>query len=120
MSGRTIDRRGLLLAAALAAAPSYALAAARRPLIINALGGLEDPNPALARPQAAKTDSLTPDFDARTLADAHASGLTAVNITLGYVFGPEDPYEYSIRRHWRLGPAAPRTSARPGQGRQRR
>jgi len=92
-----IDRRRLLSAAALAAAPSRSLAAARRPLIVNALGGLENPNLALARPPGAETGSLTPDFDARTLADAHASGLSAVNITLGYVFGPEDPYEYSIR-----------------------
>jgi membrane dipeptidase len=97
-----IDRRRLLSVAALtatvqAATSARAFAAARRPLIINALGGLENPNIALTRPYGAETDSLTPDFDARTLADAHASGLTAVNITLGYVFGPEDPYEYSIR-----------------------
>jgi membrane dipeptidase len=97
IGGRVIDRRHVLSAAALAAAPSRSFAAARRPLIINALGGLENPNLALARPHGAETGSLTPDFDARTLADAHASGLTAVNITLGYVFGPEDPYEYSIR-----------------------
>lgn len=92
-----IDRRRLLSAAALAAAPSRSHAAARRPLIVNALGGLENPNLALARPAGAGTGSLTPELDARTFAEAHASGLTAVNITLGYVFGPEDPYEYSIR-----------------------
>jgi membrane dipeptidase len=92
-----IDRRRLLSAAALAATPSRSFAAARRPLVINALGGLENPNLALARPPGADTGSLTPDLDARTFADARASGLTAVNITLGYVFGPEDPYEYSIR-----------------------
>jgi membrane dipeptidase len=94
-----IDRRSLLSAAALTAtaAPARSLAGARQPLIINALGGLENPNLALARPPGADTGSLTPDLDARTFADARASGLTAVNITLGYVFGPEDPYEYSIR-----------------------
>ena len=92
-----MDRRRLLSAAALAAAPSRSLGAERRPLIINALGDLENPNLALARPYGADTDSLIPDFDARTIADARASGLSAVNVTLGYVFGPEDPYEYTIR-----------------------
>jgi membrane dipeptidase len=92
-----MDRRRLLSAAALAAAPSRGTAAARRPLIINALGDLENPNLALTRPYGAETQSLIPDFDARTIADARASGLTAVNVTMGYVFGPEDPYEYTIR-----------------------
>jgi membrane dipeptidase len=95
-----MDRRRLLSAAALAAAPlgqARAAPSARGPLIINALGDLENPNLALTRPYGAETESLTPDFDARTIADAKASGLTAVNVTLGYVFGPEDPYEYTIR-----------------------
>ena len=93
-----IDRRRVLSAAALAAAPAGGFArTARRPLVINALGDLENPNLALARPYGAETESLTPDFDERTIADARASGLTAVNVTLGYVFGPEDPYEYTIR-----------------------
>ena len=117
IGGRMMDRRRLLSAAALAAAPSRSFAAARRPLIINALGGLENPNLALARPPGAETGSLTPDLDARTLADAHASGLTAVNITLGYVFGPEDPYEYSIRTIGAWDRLIPRASARPDQGR---
>jgi membrane dipeptidase len=34
--------------------------------------------------------------DERAIRDALASGLTAVNITLGYVAGPQDPYEYTI------------------------
>ena len=97
-----IDRRDLLLAAALAAAPAAAFAAPapaarRRPLIVNALGGLENPNLALAGPYQASADSPAPDLDARTLVDAHASGLTAVNVTLGYVFGPEEPYAYSLK-----------------------
>ena len=98
-----MDRRRLLSAAALAAAPLGQARAAtkgragRGPLIVNALGDLDNPNLALARPYGADTASLTPDFDARTIADAKASGLTAVNVTLGYVFGPEDPYEYTIR-----------------------
>jgi membrane dipeptidase len=93
----SLDRRRLLSAAALAAAPARGWSGPRRPLVINALGDLENPNLELTRPYGAETDSLTPDFDARTIADARASGLTAVNITLGYVFGPEDPYESTVR-----------------------
>ena len=97
-----IDRRSLLMAAALTAAPAAsaltapAPASRRRPLIVNALGGLENPNLALARSYGAATDSPTGDVDARARADARASGLTAVNITLGYVFGPGDPFASTL------------------------
>ena len=69
------------------------------PLIINALGGLEDPNleqaaPTAANPVAADSDESV---DARALADARSSGLTAVNVTLGYVAGPMEPFEHTIR-----------------------
>lgn len=67
-------------------------------MIINALGGLENPNLALTRPQSDNPVAIqTIDLDARTLADARASGLTAVNITLGYVGGPDEPYEYTVK-----------------------
>jgi membrane dipeptidase len=52
-------------------------------VIVNALGGLEDPNP---KPS-----------DERVMREAHASGLTAVNLTLGYVFGDGDPFETTVR-----------------------
>ena len=87
----SLDRRSLLaLSAAAAASPAMAVKAAD-PLagltVINALGGLGDPN--------------TPDLPKfvvtrRILADAHASGQTAVNCTLGYVFGPRDPFESTV------------------------
>lgn len=51
--------------------------------IVNALGGLEDPNP---KPS-----------DERALRDAHASGVAAINVTLGYVFGEGDPFEITVR-----------------------
>jgi membrane dipeptidase len=57
-------------------------------LIVNALGGLEDPN--LKDP----SDSV---LEPRVLRDAHDSGLTAVNVTLGYVSGDADPFEQSVR-----------------------
>ncbi|MBS0421877.1 MAG: membrane dipeptidase [Proteobacteria bacterium] len=52
-------------------------------IIVNALGGLEDPNP-------------TPS-DERAVRDALASGLTAVNVTLGHVFGAGEPFEITVR-----------------------
>ena len=80
------------------AAPGVGRAArATGPLIINALGGLENPNLALARQGGGPADTDAPDVDARAIADARASGLTAVNITLGYVAGPEDPYAYTLK-----------------------
>jgi membrane dipeptidase len=63
-----------------------------RMMIIDALGGISNPN----LPDAGEN---TPDkgVDTRALADARASGLVAFNQTLGYVAGPEDPFEYSMR-----------------------
>ena len=58
-------------------------------LIVNALGGFGDPNP--GRPETGKS------IDTRVLADARASGMNAVNVTLGYVAGDMDPFEYSVR-----------------------
>ncbi|MET3651473.1 dipeptidase [Dyella japonica] len=96
----TIDRRtflsGMTWAAAASLLPWDARGAVQRSagmndngVIINALGGLGDPN--------LGSDALVPELTPRVLAEAHASGLTAVNITLGYVSGPEDPFEASVR-----------------------
>jgi len=57
-------------------------------LIVNALGGLEDPN---------RNDPAGSVLEPRVLRDAHDSGLTAVNVTLGYVSGDADPFEQSVR-----------------------
>ncbi|HTV98538.1 MAG TPA: membrane dipeptidase [Steroidobacteraceae bacterium] len=61
-------------------------------LVVNALGGLEDPN----QPDSGSGANPTL-LEPRVLRDAHASGLTAVNITLGYVSGQADPFEQSVR-----------------------
>jgi len=67
-------------------------------IVVNALGGLENPNLALTRPQSSNPVGMERiDMDDRTIADARASGLTAVNVTLGYVGGPQEPYEDTIR-----------------------
>jgi len=57
-------------------------------VVINALGALEDPNDGGEHSQ--------PAISPRVLADARASGVTAVNITLGYVAGPVEPFQASV------------------------
>ncbi len=67
-------------------------------LIVNALGDLENPNSRLTRPQGSNPVAVSRiDIDARALGDARKAGLNAVNVTLGYVGGPEDPYDYTIQ-----------------------
>lgn len=90
-----LDRRNFMgvSAAMLAAGSARAAGVDADPIkdmiVINALGGLGDPNQ--------PADSLVPQFNPRVLAEAHASGLTAVNITIGYVSGSDDPFEQSVR-----------------------
>lgn len=70
------------------------------PLVINALGVLDNPNLQLqphAGDRAALAYSNTAqNVDARSLADARAAGLTAVNVTLGHVAGSADPFEATV------------------------
>jgi membrane dipeptidase len=67
-------------------------------VIVNALGSLDNPNAEHSASAAGQltqnSDQLT--IDDRTLADAHASGLTAVNVTLGYTMGDLPPYEHTL------------------------
>ena len=67
-------------------------------LIVNALGVLDNPNAPQSSASAGKLIQTSEDLtiDARALADAHASGLTAVNVTLGYTMGDMPPYEHTI------------------------
>lgn len=65
-------------------------------LIVNALGGLDNPNADVVPADALQATSDEIVVDERTLADAKASGLTAVNITLGYVMGDLPPYEHTL------------------------
>lgn len=65
-------------------------------MIVNALGGLSNPNAKVAPADALQQTSDEIVVDKRTLADAKASGLTAVNITLGYVMGDMPPYEHTL------------------------
>lgn len=69
-------------------------------LVINALGVLDNPNiriqPSAGDRSAMAYSSTGQNVDARSLADARAAGLTAVNITLGHVAGSADPYEATL------------------------
>ncbi len=71
-----------------------ALSARRRDMIIvNALGGLSNPNGAQDPDEKVRNLILHP----RVIQDARRSGMTVVNQTIGYVSGPKDPFEESIR-----------------------
>ena len=87
-----IDRRLFLagLGATALPLPAFAQGDPADLLIVNALGGFGDPNrPPDAGPRRRE-------LDARVLADARASGMDAVNVTLGYVAGEMEPFEYTI------------------------
>ena len=97
-----ISRRTLMTGAAaagvLAMAPARAEARRDR-LIINGLGGIGDPNidvisklhPDLKLAEAG--DALSD----RVWSDLRKSGVNAVNVTLGYVAGPKDPFESTVQ-----------------------
>lgn len=91
-----INRRHALALGAAAAFARPAFAADEGPVVVNALGGLANPNLQIGRTAGPAADTLVLDVDDRGVADAKASGLTAVNITLGYVAGPQEPYAYTL------------------------
>ncbi|WP_328459605.1 dipeptidase [Streptomyces sp. NBC_00448] len=68
----------------------------RTPLIVNALGELQNPNASTETAGSLVQSSSDIRVDERTVADARASGLTAVNITLGYTIGDMEPYPHTL------------------------
>ena len=102
-----IDRRTLLVGAGASAAAAAAPPPPQRRLVVNALGGLADPNDWSESDQKnAVGETERKPLSPRILADARASGLGAVNVTLGYVAGGGDPFEQTVREigvwNWRL------------------
>lgn len=89
-----VSRRGLLAAGVAAPMLAGTGPAAASPwkdaVIVNALGGLDNPNAAAESAGSPVSRGVRKPMvlDARTLADARASGVTAINCTLGYVAGP--------------------------------
>jgi membrane dipeptidase len=98
IGGPDLGRRTFLaMAGAAALSAPCALGAQRRrpPLIVNALGGLSDPN----KEEGPEERGLEAErrIAPRLIADARASGVAAINITLGYVAGESEPFEASVR-----------------------
>lgn len=87
-----------LTASRVGAADSSSEVASELPLVFNALGGIGNPNLRLQQAQDNKTavGESGAHLDARALDDLAASGTTAINVTLGYVSGPSEPFEYSV------------------------
>jgi membrane dipeptidase len=98
-----IDRRNFLSTMGAAAALPVLGAASRAQrstdtLIVNALGGLDDPNlwdDATAGGSGPASKRREP-LSRRVIADARASGMNAVNVTLGYVSGLTEPFEATV------------------------
>lgn len=92
-----LSRRLFLAAAGAAALPIPAAAQPRRRgmLIVNALGGLSNPN--APRGQGAVPRDPRRLIEPRVIADARASGMNVVNTTIGYVAGEGDPFERTMR-----------------------
>ena len=88
----TQTRRAALALMAGALATPAAAATGADPIagmtVINALGGLIDPNDTTERSRPILTPRIT--------ADARASGMTAVNATLGFVFGSKEPFQETV------------------------
>lgn len=58
-------------------------------MMINGVGWIDDIN--------RRYDDSIPQYSKRTFDDLKASGMTATNLTLGYVFGDRDPFEESVQ-----------------------
>ncbi|MDE1181882.1 membrane dipeptidase [Paraburkholderia sp.] len=68
-------------------------------IVINAMGGLSDPNqPPKQEADGATSDGghLPADISLRGIADARLGGLTTTHITVGHVFGGTDPYGTTV------------------------
>lgn len=65
-------------------------------LIIDALGGIGNPNVDMNRDPDAPPPPPEA-IDPRALQDAKDSGMNAFNVTLGYVAGPMEPFEHSVK-----------------------
>jgi membrane dipeptidase len=99
MSVLTMNRRQFLVAGVAAGILGHGAARGGYrwpPSTIDLLGGISNPN-------LNDTDAADEGIDARAIADARASGLYAFNQTIGYVMGPDDPYDMTTKdlTHWR-------------------
>jgi membrane dipeptidase len=92
LRGPALDRRLFLgLAGASALVRPAAAAPRKNRLIVNALGGLSNPNDTEEGEQGEGRA-----IEKRVIDDIRASGCDAINITLGYVAGPDEPFEATV------------------------
>ncbi|MEZ5897684.1 MAG: membrane dipeptidase [Parvularculaceae bacterium] len=95
MGFAAVNRRafiaGAAFTAALAATPTIAKKN-NHPLVVNALGGLWNPNGG----PPGEDDIASYVLDPRALADARAANIGAINLTLGHVFGEGDAFADTI------------------------
>jgi membrane dipeptidase len=77
--------------AALSSAPAFAKKK-KRPLVINGLGGLYNPN----GPGPSEVEIAAHYIEPRVIADTRAANITATNNTIGHVFGEGDPFAITI------------------------
>lgn len=95
MTNLEMNRRMLLAGvvglAAMRATPALAKRK-KRPFVINALGGLGNPNDGALEDGEVAAYFLDP----RPIEDARAANLAAINLTLGHVFGEGDPFAETI------------------------
>ena len=69
-------------------------------IVINGLGSLDNPNLALTAASSTSivhNQSCISQVDERAIKDTHASGLTALNLTVGHAAGDADPFELTLR-----------------------
>lgn len=64
-------------------------------IVVNALGGFGNPN--ANRQPGAIQGTQRRVLEPRVLEDARVSGMTAVNVTLGYVAGGMEPFEHTMK-----------------------
>lgn len=82
------SRRGLVrLVAAAALVPGAALGRPARPVRVNALGSLWNPNLSLGPKTPTRPGGEGLEVDDRAIADARAAGLIAINVTVGSAAG---------------------------------
>ena len=107
---RSLDRRQFFSVAALGAVAAsgierfvplgrHARQAQDDLFVINMLGGISNPNTRVAgdtSTNAVPGTSGRRRLNARAIEDALASGLAATNVTVGFVSGPHEPFEYSV------------------------
>ena len=98
ISRRTVLTGAAALGAAAMTGASAASSAKRDRIIINGLGSIEDPNlAAIAKLHPEQKQETGDPLTGRVWSDLKKSGVNAVNVTLGYVAGPADPFESTVK-----------------------